>query len=255
MFHASSRGDLDLIRYHLDLDVDVNYQHPEYLTTALSETIRRKHVEACRYLLSRGADPRLADLLTGSTPMDTALEHQRLEIIDVLLCEGYLEANELPTICIVEGKVGDVNGKTFIRFVVERGYRVILLGSNSQDTESWRRETGNPRVFASKRECRDVDILATVNFNSNHLEEAESCSDKEIRVVARAPVGDEKTIVLPTVVYNYSWWSLKSRARAETELRETIFSLCLENSPKGRFYAYNHVAESTKDDMFAFSSL
>lgn len=45
LLYASERGDLDLMRYHLRMGIDPNYQHPEFLTTPLSrlpETINRK---------------------------------------------------------------------------------------------------------------------------------------------------------------------------------------------------------------------
>ena len=55
MFHAAEKGDLELVRYHLSTGIDPNYQHPEYTTGALLESIRKGQLEVAELLLEKGA--------------------------------------------------------------------------------------------------------------------------------------------------------------------------------------------------------
>ena len=53
MFHAAEQGDVELVRYHLDMGVDPDYQHPEYMTSALLESIRKGKLEVVELLLCK----------------------------------------------------------------------------------------------------------------------------------------------------------------------------------------------------------
>ncbi len=72
MFLACQSGDLELVKLHIETGVDLNYKHPEFLTTALIESIRSKHREITEYLLDNGADPTIKDDWTGETALSLA---------------------------------------------------------------------------------------------------------------------------------------------------------------------------------------
>ena len=42
MFRGVETNDFDLVRYHICTGIDLNYQHPEFLTSALIESTRQK---------------------------------------------------------------------------------------------------------------------------------------------------------------------------------------------------------------------
>ena len=39
MFRGVEINDFDFVRYYISKDIDLNYQHPEFLTSALIESI------------------------------------------------------------------------------------------------------------------------------------------------------------------------------------------------------------------------
>lgn len=72
-FYLAARdGDLELVRYHVQIGVDVNYAHPEFQSTALVAAILADQQEVAQYLLDNGADPDLMSDMDGETPRDAA---------------------------------------------------------------------------------------------------------------------------------------------------------------------------------------
>jgi ankyrin repeat protein len=84
MFAACQSGDLELIKYHIKNEIDPNYQHPEFLTTPLNESIRFKQLDIIRYLLENGADPSIKEAWTGETAMSVAEKIKDKAIIQLL---------------------------------------------------------------------------------------------------------------------------------------------------------------------------
>lgn len=72
LFNAACEGDLDLLRYHVRAGVDLNYAHPEFLSTPLVASILAGQAEAALILLEHGADPGLHSEFDGLTPMQAA---------------------------------------------------------------------------------------------------------------------------------------------------------------------------------------
>jgi uncharacterized protein len=72
MFDAACSGDVELLRYHLDNGVDVDYAHPEYQSTALVASILAGHERVAHILLDHGADPLLRSDLEEMTPIQAA---------------------------------------------------------------------------------------------------------------------------------------------------------------------------------------
>ncbi|MDM7941394.1 MAG: ankyrin repeat domain-containing protein [Hydrogenophaga sp.] len=72
MYAAAEGGDLALVEYHVKRGVDVNYAHPEFLSTPLVATILARQEEVARFLLESGADPRLHSEFDAMTPVEAA---------------------------------------------------------------------------------------------------------------------------------------------------------------------------------------
>lgn len=78
MFCAVTAGDLELVRYHLRMGIDPNFQHPEVLSLPLVESARLGNVAITALLLRSGADPTLkagwegVDALTMATSQEQA---------------------------------------------------------------------------------------------------------------------------------------------------------------------------------------
>lgn len=73
MFNAGCEGDLALVQYHVQAGVDVNYAHPEFLSTPLVAAILARQPQVALYLLQHGALPDLPSEFDGLTPMQAAV--------------------------------------------------------------------------------------------------------------------------------------------------------------------------------------
>ena len=72
MFDAAVAGDLGLVEYHVKAGVDINYAHPEFLSTPLVAAILAKQEAVARYLLKSGANQRLPSEFDSATPIQAA---------------------------------------------------------------------------------------------------------------------------------------------------------------------------------------
>ncbi|HRD99522.1 MAG TPA: ankyrin repeat domain-containing protein [Rubrivivax sp.] len=72
LFNAGCAGDLALVAYHVRCGVDVNYAHPEFLSTPLVAAILAGQEAVALFLLDHGAMPDLGSELDGLTPMQAA---------------------------------------------------------------------------------------------------------------------------------------------------------------------------------------
>lgn len=93
MLYAAERCDLELVKFHIEQGENPNYQHPEFLTTPLIESVRNGHEAVARYLLENGAKPRLAaglsDLSFGlrnkvETPFTVAKQTKNKAMLQLL---------------------------------------------------------------------------------------------------------------------------------------------------------------------------
>ncbi len=72
MFNAACSGDLALVQYHVKNGVDLNYAHPEFLSTPLVACILAGQDAVALYLLAQGANPHLHSEFDGLTPLQAA---------------------------------------------------------------------------------------------------------------------------------------------------------------------------------------
>ena len=93
MFRGVEINDFNLVRYYIAMGVDLNYQHPEFLTSALIESINRNHLEMMLFLLENGALPDLKEVWSNKTPIEIAKELKNKEAVNIL--NQYLNTNEM----------------------------------------------------------------------------------------------------------------------------------------------------------------
>ncbi len=89
MFQGIQKGDIDLVDYYLEVGVDPNYQHPEFLALPLVESIRFNQLDIAKLLLENGADPRLKEVWGGETALSVAQVANKEEAL--LLLRQYIE--------------------------------------------------------------------------------------------------------------------------------------------------------------------
>lgn len=84
MFLAVQQGDLESVDYYLQIGIDPNFQHEEFLAAALVESIRYNHLKITKLLLENGADPHIKEIWGGATPLSVAKENKNSTAIDLL---------------------------------------------------------------------------------------------------------------------------------------------------------------------------
>ena len=84
MFKAVEANDLSLVEFYLRQNVDVNYQHPEYFTNPLFESIRLGHIGITRILLAHGASLQETEIMTGHTALELAKQLGNVEMLELM---------------------------------------------------------------------------------------------------------------------------------------------------------------------------
>lgn len=87
-FQAVETGNFDLVEYHVKQGINLNYQHPEILMTALVTAIRLNHNKIAELLLDKGADPHLESYYDQQTPLQAAVKYKNNEILVKLKAMG-----------------------------------------------------------------------------------------------------------------------------------------------------------------------
>ena len=77
MLVAVQMGDIDLVKYHINEGIDVNYEHPELMTTALIECIQYDQLEIASLLLKHGADPKQNAWMSKENPLTLAKQQNK----------------------------------------------------------------------------------------------------------------------------------------------------------------------------------
>ena len=88
LFNAGCEGDLALVEYHVKCGVDVNYAHPEFLSTPLVGAILAGQEAVALYLLEHGAVPDLPSEFDGLTPVQAARQAGLARVEDRLVGLG-----------------------------------------------------------------------------------------------------------------------------------------------------------------------
>jgi NADPH:quinone reductase-like Zn-dependent oxidoreductase len=93
MFRAIQANDTELVLFHIRNGVDINYQHPEYLTNALCESIRYRNENLVLLLLHNGASADIREMDTGKTPLEIAREIGFQSIMQIIETHTNQKAN------------------------------------------------------------------------------------------------------------------------------------------------------------------
>jgi ankyrin repeat protein len=96
MFNAACEGEIALVEYHVKAGVDVNYAHPEFLSTPLVAAILAKQERVALFLLANGANPHLPSEFDGLTPVQAARK-SALPVVEARLLELGAVAPAVPT--------------------------------------------------------------------------------------------------------------------------------------------------------------
>ena len=84
MFKGVQTGDYFLVEYYLRSGIDPNYQHPEFMTTFLIESIRHNHLKIAKLLLDKGANPNTKQIWGDHTPISIAKLTNNTQAIELL---------------------------------------------------------------------------------------------------------------------------------------------------------------------------
>lgn len=88
MFNAGCEGDLALVEHHVKSGVDVNYAHPEFLSTPLVAAILARQEAVALYLLDHGAHPTLPSEFDAATPIQAARQTGLVAVEERLYAMG-----------------------------------------------------------------------------------------------------------------------------------------------------------------------
>lgn len=88
MYQAAQSGNLELVRYHIEHDVNPNYQHPEILATPLVAAICAGHTDIAIYLLDHKADPFLKSFFDDMNCFEAAARHKNQDVLSYLGRQG-----------------------------------------------------------------------------------------------------------------------------------------------------------------------
>ncbi len=84
MLIAAQDGNLELVRYHIRMGENPNYQHPEFLTTPLIEAATFGHLSIVQFLLENGADPHIKAGFSTDTALKMAKQNNHQEVVKLL---------------------------------------------------------------------------------------------------------------------------------------------------------------------------
>jgi len=84
MFLGVQNNDIELVRYYIRKGIDLNYQHPEFMTGPLFEAIRNENIPMIDFLIENGAVLTIKEVESGKTPIDIAKVNGYKAVIDIL---------------------------------------------------------------------------------------------------------------------------------------------------------------------------
>lgn len=96
LYQAGCEGDLALVEYHVKAGVDINYAHPEFLSTPLVAAILAGQTSVALYLLDHGAIPDLPSEFDAVTPIQAARQAGLTAVEDRLCALGAARPPEAP---------------------------------------------------------------------------------------------------------------------------------------------------------------
>lgn len=176
MFEATQNGDIELVKYHLKMGVDLNYQHPEYMTSPLIECIRMNKLEMAKLLLENGAKASAKEGFGSATPLSIAKSQKNHQAIHLLM--PYLRKENpnnsnfrINTILLIAGR--QKLGKAIVKELLENSQKVVIACENKDEwnaiAETLKSETGNPAVSLIHAEWSNIQkCINLIEHIKNH---------------------------------------------------------------------------------------
>lgn len=84
MFKAVQTNDIELVDFYIRNGIDINYQHPEYMTSPLIESIRLNNIEMMLFLLKNGASPDIKEFYSNKDAISIAEELKNEKALKIL---------------------------------------------------------------------------------------------------------------------------------------------------------------------------
>ncbi len=84
LFYAVTNNDINQVKYYLKMGIDMNYQHPEFMTNPFFESIRLGRLEMVDLLLKNGANLDTSEIESGKNPLQMAQNSGNKNIIKIL---------------------------------------------------------------------------------------------------------------------------------------------------------------------------
>ena len=76
--------DIETTRYYLSMGLDLNFCHPEIMTTPLIEAVRTKNISMIKLLMDNNADPKVVSQM-GESALILAKREKNKELTTLLL--------------------------------------------------------------------------------------------------------------------------------------------------------------------------
>jgi hypothetical protein len=159
LLRACSQNNIDLVRYHLDNNVDPNYQHPEHFTSPLFEAIHCDHWHVCTMLVDAGASLNCVDISSGLRPLELALALRRHTIVDFLLDRMPEKLKGAVMTILVSGRVD----KQFLQRLTATGH-IIMIDDDTSDPGL----VQNLQVTTNNRKVKLTNMISSDLVNVTH---------------------------------------------------------------------------------------
>lgn len=176
LFIAAEKGNIELVKYHLRMGVDPNYQHPEFMTTPLIAAIEKQQFEVAKCLLENGADPSIKEDFGTNTPLSVAQQLNNPKLIT--LVNAYLNPltsnhEKMGKIIITGGNRGI--GKAIAQQLLAQNHKVVITARKEAE--------GNAVVAELKEETGNEEI----SFVQGDLSSIQTCRSLVDKIIATHP--------------------------------------------------------------------
>jgi len=169
LFAAAKTGDLELVKYHIKMGVNPNYQHPEFMCTPLIESIQHQQFEVAKYLLENGADPSIKEDFGPHTPLSMAKfskSQKMITLVEAHLAKQLLtnKHSNMKKVLVTGGNRGI--GKAIAQQLLAENNEVIITARKEAEGKAvvveLKNITGNPNIqfiqgdLSSIQQCKDL---------------------------------------------------------------------------------------------------
>eukprot|EP00538_Stauroneis_constricta_P001145 CAMPEP_0119546344 /NCGR_PEP_ID=MMETSP1352-20130426/808_1 /TAXON_ID=265584 /ORGANISM="Stauroneis constricta, Strain CCMP1120" /LENGTH=298 /DNA_ID=CAMNT_0007591039 /DNA_START=165 /DNA_END=1061 /DNA_ORIENTATION=+ len=140
LLKATREDNAALVKTHLGDGVDVNFQHPEYLTCPIFEAIRGGHLHLVRLLVEEGnASISTAEELTDCVPLEVAVQEKQHGIVDYLLQRlselGTPDDGKIVKKVLIDQGASSSSDEVLLRYFIGLGHEIVVVVSGQKTHE------------------------------------------------------------------------------------------------------------------------